>query len=62
VQPVIRESYREPAFEVLEASDLEPEDWQRFEATIRPNADHMRAPGHYAVSTRKQHRGQDKHG
>lgn len=62
VQPVARESYREPAFEVLEASDLEPEDWQRFEATIRPNTDHMRAPGHYAVATRKQHRGPDKHG
>jgi len=59
VQPVMRQSYRDPEFQVLEASDLQPADWQRFEATIRPNTDHMRAPGHYAVATRKQYRGQD---
>ena len=54
VQPVPRQSYTEPSFAVLEAADLEAEDWRRFEATIRPNTDQMRALGHYAVDTRKR--------
>jgi hypothetical protein len=59
VQPLIRECYRDPSFEVHEAADLGEEDWRRFAATITPNTDHMRAPGHYAVDTRKRLRGQD---
>jgi len=54
VQPVLRQCYDRPAYEVLEFADLEPADWQRFEATMAPNADNMRDPGHYAVETRKQ--------
>lgn len=54
VQPLMRQCYREPAFQVLEAIDLDLEDWQRFAATIAPNTDHMRALGHYAVDTRKR--------
>ena len=54
VQPVPRQSYTEPSFTVLQAADLQPEDWQRFEATIRPNTEQMRALGHYAVDTRKR--------
>ena len=59
VQPLMRQCYREPAFEILEATDLAPEDWQRFAATIVPNTDHMRALGHYAVDTRRRLRSQD---
>ena len=59
VQPLMRHCYREPAFEILEATDLAPEDWQRFAATIVPNTDHMRALGHYAVDTRRRLRSQD---
>lgn len=54
VQLVPREAYRTPPFDVREFDDLSKIDWQRFEATMRPNADHMRAPGHYAVDTRKR--------
>ena len=54
VQPLLRECYRLPSFEVLGADDLLPADWQRFEATIRPNLDHMRHPGHYAGETRRR--------
>lgn len=60
VQPVIRQGYLDPGFEVLGAGDLEITDWQRFEATMRPNTDHLRAPGHYAVATRKQQRGGER--
>ena len=54
VQPVLRQCYRNPSFEVLEFDDLGEADWQRFEATMTPNADNRRAPGHYAVATRKR--------
>lgn len=54
VQPLLRECYREPSFEIVEAGDLSPEDWQRFEATMAPNADQLRSLGHYAVATRKR--------
>lgn len=54
VQPLWRPSYREPPFKVLEATDLNAEDWERFAATIEPNTDQMRALGHYAVDTRKR--------
>ena len=56
VQPLQHQSYRDPPFEVLEASDLDASAWQAFAATMRPNTDHMRAPGHYAVETRRQSR------
>lgn len=54
VQPVLRQCYDEPPFEVHEAADLDADDWQRYAATITPNTDHMRAPGHYAVETRRR--------
>ena len=54
VQPILRECYQEPTFEVLELADMKPVDWQRFEETIRPNTDQTRALGHYAVDTRKR--------
>lgn len=53
VQAVRTECYRDPPFEVLEFDDLTEEDWGRFEATMKPNADNMRRPGHYAAETRK---------
>ena len=54
VQPLLRQCYRDPSFEVLDLADLDPDDWQRFEATMKPNAEQMRALGHYAVDTRKK--------
>jgi hypothetical protein len=57
VQPLLRQCYREPSFEVLESADLVAGDWQRFAATIEPNTHQMRALGHYAVDTRKRLRG-----
>jgi Family of unknown function (DUF6065) len=57
VQPLLRQCYREPSFEVLEAADLVADDWHRFAATIEPNTHQMRALGHYAVDTRKRLRG-----
>jgi hypothetical protein len=54
VQPLLRQCYRNPPFEVLQAADLSPDDWQRFEATIRPNTDQMRRLGHHAVEIRKE--------
>jgi hypothetical protein len=57
VQPLLGQCYRDPSFEVLGLDDLDTADWQRFEATMSPNADHMRALGHYAVDTRKRLRG-----
>jgi hypothetical protein len=59
VQPLLRQCYRDPAFTVLEASDVRPEDWRRYAATITPNADHLRSPGHYAVDTRRRLRTED---
>jgi len=55
VQPIRRECYRDPPFEVHEFADLSLGDWERFEATMKPNADNLRRPGHYAVDTRKRH-------
>jgi Family of unknown function (DUF6065) len=54
VQPLLRECYREPSFDVRDAVDLDAEDWQRFEATMRPNTDQMRALGHYSVDARRR--------
>jgi Family of unknown function (DUF6065) len=57
VQPLWRPSYTEPNFAVLDSTNLTIDDWQRFASTMRPNTDMMRAPGHYAVATRKKLRG-----
>jgi hypothetical protein len=57
VQPLLRQCYRAPSFTVLGMDDLNTADWQRFEATMKPNTDQMRALGHYAVDTRKRLRG-----
>jgi uncharacterized protein DUF6065 len=54
VQPLLRECYKDPSFEVLDSADLDPADWLRFEATMKPNTDQVRALGHYAVDTRKR--------
>ena len=54
VQSVPRQSYHNPPFEVLTPADLTAEDWSRFEEAIRPNTDHLRSLGHYAVATRKR--------
>jgi Family of unknown function (DUF6065) len=54
VQPILRQCYDEPSFEVREAADLDADDWRRYAATMTPNTDHMRAPGHYAVETRRR--------
>jgi hypothetical protein len=59
VQPLLRECYREPRFELQDVDALTPEDWRRFEATIRPNTNHMRRLGHYAAATRKRLRAED---
>jgi uncharacterized protein DUF6065 len=58
VQPLLRQCYRDPSFEVLDLADLNAGDWQRFEATMKPNTEQMRSLGHYAVDTRKRVRGQ----
>jgi hypothetical protein len=54
VQPVLRQCYREPPFEVCNLQDFTAADWQRFAATIVPNANPARDLGHYAVETRKR--------
>jgi hypothetical protein len=54
VQPLLRECYRHPPFEVLEAADLTTEDWQRFSDTVKPNTDLMRSLGHNAAATRRR--------
>jgi hypothetical protein len=59
LQPVLQECYGKPAFEVLEFDDLTAADWDRYEATMAPNANNMRSPGHYAVETRKRVRNED---
>jgi uncharacterized protein DUF6065 len=55
-QPVLRQSYEKPPYEVLEFADMGADEWQRFAATMAPNANNMREPGHYAVGTRKRRR------
>lgn len=57
VQPLLRQCYGEPSFNVRDAADLDGEDWQRFAATMTPNTDQMRALGHYAVDVRRRRRG-----
>jgi hypothetical protein len=57
VQPLLRQCYLEPTFSIRELKELEPDDWERFAATMKPNADNMRSLGHYAVDTRKRLRG-----
>ena len=54
VQPILRQCYEEPTFEVLEIADMKAVDWQRFEATMRPNTQQLRPLGHYAVDTRRR--------
>jgi hypothetical protein len=56
VQPLRRECYAEPSFDVRDAGDLEPSDWDRFAGTMLPNTDQMRRLGHYAADTRKRAR------
>jgi hypothetical protein len=58
VQPLRRECYQQPPYELCEAADLNPEDWRRFAATIEPNRDQMRALGHHAVEVRRELRRQ----
>jgi hypothetical protein len=58
VQPLLRQCYREPSFEVVALSELTAADWHDFEATMRPNTDQMRMLGHYAVDTRRRSRTQ----
>jgi hypothetical protein len=53
VQPVLRQCYRDPSFEVCELDELDTDDWQRFAATMKPNTDQHRALGHYAAATRR---------
>jgi uncharacterized protein DUF6065 len=60
VQPLLRQCYREPSFEVREVCDLGAEHWQRFAATMRPNTDQRRALGHYAADTRRRLRGNER--
>jgi hypothetical protein len=60
VQPLLRQCYQAPSFEVLGMGDLDAADWQRFEETMRPNTDDMRGLGHYAAATRKRLRGGER--
>jgi hypothetical protein len=60
VQPLLRACYREPAFNVMEAADIDANDWRCFEATITPNTEQMRTLGHYAVHTRRRLRRQSR--
>ncbi|HTT80793.1 MAG TPA: hypothetical protein VMF86_14045 [Stellaceae bacterium] len=53
-QPVLRECYDQPSYEVLTPDDMSAADWQRFGATLVRNNDNMRLPGHYAVDIRKR--------
>jgi len=57
VQPVLHQCYRAPSYEILNFDDLDGADWERFEATMKPNSEQMRPLGHYAVETRKRERG-----
>jgi uncharacterized protein DUF6065 len=56
VQPLLRQCYEEPSFEILGMSELSADDWDRFAATMQPNTDQMRMLGHYAVDTRRRKR------
>jgi hypothetical protein len=57
VQPLLRQCYDEPSFEVVGGmSELSADDWHSFEATMTPNTDQMRMLGHYAVDTRRRKR------
>ncbi len=56
VQPLLRQCYREPSFEVSTLSELTAADWQKFEATMKPNTEQMRMLGHYAADTRRRSR------
>jgi hypothetical protein len=61
VQPLLRECYRDPPFDVLQAADLTGDDWQRFSDTMLPNTDLMRSPGHNAATTRRRLRREETH-
>jgi hypothetical protein len=56
VQPLLRQCYDEPPFDIVDMSELSADDWHSFEATMQPNTDQMRALGHYAVDTRRRKR------
>ena len=57
VQPLLRQCYGEPSFEVVGSmSELSADDWRAFETTMRPNTDQMRMLGHYAADTRRRKR------
>ena len=58
LQPIRHESYQKPSFEVLEATALGPKEWRRFEASMVPNTDMLRKPGHYAAAIRRRQRGE----
>lgn len=54
VQPVLRECYLDPSWELLEADALGPEDWASYALTLKHALNHMRDPGHYAVEARRR--------
>jgi hypothetical protein len=54
VQPVLRQCYDKPPYDVVEFEEMSEADWRRFEATMTPNANNMRRAGHYAVEVRKR--------
>jgi hypothetical protein len=54
VQPILRECYRDPSFEVSDGTDLTAEDWLHFAETLEPNTNQLRSLGHYAVDTRRR--------
>jgi hypothetical protein len=56
VQPLLRQCYDEPSFEIVGQTELSPDDWHSFAATMQPNTDQMRVLGHYAVNTRRRKR------
>jgi hypothetical protein len=56
VQPILRQCYSAPSYEVLDFDDLEADEWQRFAATMMPNTDQHRTLGHYAAATRRKFR------
>src|SRR6185437_4428219 len=54
VQPVPKECYQKPSFEVHDGSELNAQDWQDFKMVAKRAAHHMRPPGQYAVAARKR--------
>jgi len=60
VQPVWRQAYRDPSFELREATDWGAGEWRDFEATIRRNTNDLRSRGHYAAETRRRLRTEDE--